>query len=164
MGLDASVRCDCFENRKITSPPPFRELVRLSEEGRPEIYTEDFQQALSFDAWEHSRPCPHERFTLLHHYIGNITRVANLREQVARLGKEHAVHFPIILERVVYSGVHGGDRLTVSQGRLLRDELEKLSSISAEEVGIDRERIDYFIRQMTELVSLSLTYSKPIVF
>ncbi|HEV8590648.1 MAG TPA: hypothetical protein VGQ55_00990 [Pyrinomonadaceae bacterium] len=148
----------------MCSNPPFPELVRISEEGRPEIYTDDLKTAMTHDAWERTKPCEHKHFTLLHHYVGNVTRVADLWEQVTRLAESHDSVFPIILEKTLYSGTHCGDQLELDDIKALKDEIKKLIAISKNETGVDLERINMFNQQFSELLEIALEYEKPIVF
>lgn len=161
MGLDAHVCCNCYEHGKISSPPPFPDLVRLSAEGRPEIYSDDDAKVFEHDRWENAGPCPHDNFVLIHEYIGNITRVGNLRDQIERLAGNDA---KIILSEILYSGTHCGDFLEVDKVRDIAGELEIVERNSVGETGIDEERITYFIAQMNRLVEASLKLQKPIAF
>ena len=164
MGLDAIVHCDCFEKGKLSEPPPFPELVRLSEEGRPEIYTEDSAKQTIFDQWEGRQPCPHERFKFVHHYIGNIDGVSKLRNDLQSLAQKYGNHFPIALEKVVYSGTHCGDRLNKGDVLLLQVELDELRTITKTDSAGEVDRLRQFISQMNELVEASLALNKPVVF
>jgi hypothetical protein len=163
VGLDAIVYCDCFEKGKLSEPPPFPELVRVSEEGRPEIYTEDFAKQTIFDQWEVRQPCAHGRFKFLHHYIGNIDGISKLRNDRQLLAQRYGSHFPIALEKIVYSGTHCGDGLNKGYVLLLQVELDELRIIKTESAG-EFDRLSQFISQMSELVEASLASNKPVVF
>jgi hypothetical protein len=164
VGLDAIVHCDCFEKGLLREPPPFPKLVRVSEEGRPEIYTEDFSKQTIFDQWEVGKPCGHERFKFIHHRIGNIDGVGRLRIALESHAGRYGRQFPIILEKVIYSGTHCGDMLNKEDVILLRKELKELEDILETGAGSEFERLEHFREQMRELVEASLALNKPIVF
>jgi hypothetical protein len=96
---------------------------------------------------------------LLHHYLGNITRVGLVREALSR----HPLLFPIILRKVIHNGTHCGDQLTVEQVESLRPEVEALSTVTPSDERQAR-CVRYFEEQLKELVAASLHVRKPISF
>ena len=163
MGLDARVHCNCFENGMLTDPPPFADKVRLSKEGRPEIYIDDLSSQMIFDQWAASGPCPHEDFIVVHHYIGNITRVARLRGNLVDLQEIYRKTFPMLLEKVIYSGTHCGDMLTLADVAILRAEVDDLRTILDSDSVMHDLLIDFW-GQMSSLIVASVELQKPIVF
>jgi hypothetical protein len=178
MGLDAWVNCDCFEKGKLRVPPPFPEKIFIGEDGAPDIHADPYEvsesgdasgpgweQIRAFDDWEADNPCEHERFTLLHHRIGNISLVGHLRALVADFSPEPAEDYPLVWNAVIYSGSHCGDRIDVETVSLLRTEIERLdANASGMLEGEEREYLKYFCEQMRELCEASLEVRKPIVF
>lgn len=157
MGLCASVPCNCYETGRLLTQPPRPELVYVGEAGyldcrNPEHYPE-------FYDWLENRACEHKRGQALLHYIGNIALVAFLRGELGKAGDA----FPLILGKVIYDGMHGGDYLSVRDVERVRDEVARLQTLhgdSPEEEKYLRE----FEHQMRELVECSLKMGKPIVF
>ena len=81
MGLDACVYCDCFETDNLRLPPPFPELVYVAEDGQIECRDTNYYE--EFDEWRKNCACAHKDCEIASHYIGNITRVAHLREKLS---------------------------------------------------------------------------------
>jgi hypothetical protein len=119
MGLDATVYCDCFERGKLRTPPLPQWHFHVGESGARSCRTSDLDEDLAFDQWNITA-CEHEDGVLLHHYLGNITRVGLVREALSR----HPQLFPIILGKVIHNGIHAGDMLTVEQVESMRPEVE----------------------------------------
>jgi hypothetical protein len=111
MSLDAFVRCTCIRDGKA-KPHPFPDRLTFDESGEP-ILTGDPDE----DEWEaHDRwlaeSCEHEG-CLLSMFLGNITRVGNLRSFLRHLQGNPGPKFPILLEKVLYNGTHTGDWIPV---------------------------------------------------
>ena len=163
MGLDARVHCDCFENGLISDAPPFADKVRLSEEGRPEIYIDDLSSQMIFEEWAHSEPCPHGNFVVVRQRIGNIAMVGFLWERLVDLEETSQKTFPVLREKVLYSGTHCGDMLTVADVELLRAEVDDLRTILNFDRSMDAALID-FCDKMSSLIVAATELNKPIVF
>jgi hypothetical protein len=76
---------------------------------------------------------------------------------------QHTKQFPLLLSKVLYSGTHCGDSLTVEEVKELRPEVRALVGLSydnPEIAGYVRE----FAAQMVELVECSLGVGKPLAF
>ena len=158
MGLDATVYCDCFECGRLRTPPLPQWNVYVDPSGARFSRTAGLEEDLSFDQWNIAA-CEHEDGVLLHHYLGNIARVALVREGLS----EHASSFPIILGKVVYSGIHAGDFLSLDQVESLRPELDALTRVRPSD---DRQArcVRDFEEQLKDLVAVSLRVRKPISF
>ena len=157
MGLHASVYCNCYETGRLLTQPPRPELVYVDEYGslncqNPEHFPELY-------VWLEYRACTHERGRAAHHYIGNIALVAFLREE---LGKAFDA-FPLILSKVVYNGIHGGDYIGVEDVEKMQDEVERLQTLHGDNPD-DEKFLREFENQMRELVVCSMKMGKPIVF
>ncbi len=158
MGLDATVYCDCFECGRLRTPPLPQWNVYVDSSGARFSRTENLDKDLACDQWN-TTACEHKNGVLLHRYLGNITRVGLVRESLSG----HAASFPIILGKVVYSGTHAGDFLSVDQVESLRPELDALTEVRP---GNERQAqcVCDFEEQLKELVAASLQVRKPISF
>ena len=158
MGLDATVYCDCFETGKLKELPPCPSVF-VSDDGSLACRSEDLNTLQAFDQWRLHRACGHPSGIFLHHRIGNIGQVSLLRSELQR----EAPSFPILLTKVLYSGTHGGDYLTLKDIAEVKVELERLGSFVCSQQS-NQEYIDWFRRQMTELVEAAKRVGKPISF
>lgn len=165
MGLDASVYCNCIETGKAKTLHPFPERLYVSIDGTPDMTdTEKLEDWLLHDEWL-LRACEHESCELLHHRIGNISTVGFLRAIMQKLWSVPQNVCPIICDKIIYSGSHSGDFLSVEVLTPLKQELELVetqdfSILNKKEI----EYLKHFLQQMNELVHAALTMKKPIVF
>ena len=158
MGLDAVVYCDCFEKGKLRSEPNLEWKVVVSPDGSLDSDAKEPRVLAEFDRWVVGA-CPHEDGILIHHRIGNVARIARYREIL----RDRSDEFPMLFRKVVYSGTHSGDYLTIDEVEKLKDEVALLSEMIHE----DSDSEDYlheFQTQLSELVSYSLRIRKPISF
>lgn len=72
-------------------------------------------------------------------------------------------HFPILLEKVVYSGTHGGDWLDFETVLGLEKEVTRISAFT---VGKPEEQhwIEEFLAKLIELIEAAKSVRKPISF
>lgn len=159
MGLDARVYCNCFETGKLKEIPSYIDEVFVESYGCLNTKRKDLEFLFEFDQWTYNRACGHENGVLIHHRIGNITRVANLRENLS----DQAEKFPIILKNILYSGTHCGDFLSLDEVKSLEKEIEYLKDLVFSD-ETDRDRVDYFRQQLEELTKSALEMGKPISF
>ena len=165
MGLDATVFCDCFERGRLREGPPADCRVVLAADG--DLYPAneetldidaDVDLYVRFDQWR-GRACSHEDGVLISHRIGNMALVAALRSVL-----EHApARFPIILQRVIYSGTHAGDSIPATDIPSLSLEVSGLSSLHSPDSQMENI-IRRFEAQMAELVKAAIEVGKPISF
>ena len=158
MGLDAKVYCNCFETAAVKEQPPCSSVF-VSDDGSLDCRSADLNTLRAFDQWLWHRACEHSSGILLHHRIGNLAQVGLLRNELER----EAASFPILLTKVLYSGTHGSDYLTLADIGEVRVELERLGSFVCLRQR-NQEYIDCFCRQMLELVEAAATIGKPISF
>ncbi len=160
MGLDACVYCDCFEKGKLLSHPPVGFATQVEPDGSLGPGRDDYslEQILAWDQWC-GRGCEHARGMLLHHRLGNIALIGSLRAEL----KREPERFPILLNKVVYSGSHAGDFLPVDTVKDLEKELEQLASFKCQSKKSDKFMAQFRL-QMLELVAASLSVMKPIAF
>jgi hypothetical protein len=167
MGLDAHVRCNCAREGK-TKPFPFPGRLAFEKSGEPYLLSAnvdsgdmsasiDMDELLRFDQWESAQECEHEGF-LAQARIGNMSYVGYTREWINTEARNARRRFPLLSEKVVYSGIHCGDWISSSEAQSLVEELEVLSSRAEDE--FHRE----FIQTMRQLCEASLASGNPIVF
>jgi hypothetical protein len=159
MGLDAVVYCDCYENGRLREPPPCPEYVFVSSAGYLDCNHPDLDALMAFDQWLLSRACEHPSGNLLHHYLGNIWTISIIRDEL----EQNAALFPTILTKVVYSGIHSGDYLSLGDVDRLASELTRLVDFHSDNEQV-AEIVRQFHRKMSELVEASRSVGKPIVF
>ena len=106
MGLDAWVCCNCIKEGKAPTHP-FPELLAFDKTGEPVLKSNDdinLKLWLKHDKW-HRNSCPHSGY-LVEKRLGNIALVAYVRGFL----EDNSPHnFPLLFDRVVYSGTHTGD-------------------------------------------------------
>jgi hypothetical protein len=167
MGLDAHVRCNCAKEGK-TKSFPFPGRLAFEESGEPYLLSAnggagdmsastDMNELLRFDEWESAQGCEHEGF-LVKARIGNISYVGYIRGWINTEAGNAKRQFPLLSEKVVYSGTHCGDWITSSDARGLLGELEMLNQFARDEYH------RAFIKTMNLLCEASLASGNPIVF
>jgi hypothetical protein len=158
MGLDATVYCNCFETAALKEQPPCPSVF-VSDDGSLDCRSEDLNSLLAFDHWLGHRACEHPSGILLHHRIGNLAQVGLLRAELER----EATAFPILLTKVLYTGMHAGDYLTIDDITSMKVELERLACFVCSDHH-KQEFVDWFCRQMNDLLKASMSVGKPISF
>ena len=162
MGLDAMVYCDCFERGSLRIPPPDPQLLAVGLDGAPSpTLPEDLD---AYFAWEAMRPCPHDRFVLLHHRLGNMGTVGWMRSSLKRIASDPEEEFPVFWGKVIYSGIHSGDWLGPPKVDALRVELDRLLPAPLSWPEDDRFFFSEFVTKLQGLVYAALWVNKPIVF
>ena len=155
MGLDASVRCNCIKEGKAR-PHPFPELLAFDETGEPTLKGDretNLKLWLKHDKW-YRDSCPHAGY-LVEKRLGNMASVAYVR---GFLENHSPNSFPLLLERVVYSGTHSGDCLAASDVPQLLTETRRLQGLTSDPLIIQ------FTSDVTALAEASLATGNPIVF
>jgi hypothetical protein len=155
MGLDASVHCNCVKEGKAP-PHPFPELLAFDETGEPTLKSDaDISLKLwsKHDKW-YRDSCPHSGH-LVEKHLGNISLVACVR---GFLEDNSRNSFPLLLERVVYSGTHSGDWVAASEVPQLLTETRRLQGSTSDPVIIQ------FTNDVIELAEASIATGNPIVF
>ena len=160
MSLDATVYCDCYERGKLRTPPPQPEFVFVEESGGLSLDCDhpDVDQD-AFNNWR-ATACEHGPWgELVSHRLGNITLIEFLRSLLAT----EPARFPILLAKVLYNGVHGGDFLSSADVDLVSIEVDRLKEVHAAQAS-DEPFVRNFERQMRELVQAAQSVGKPIAF
>jgi hypothetical protein len=155
MALNASVHCNCIKQGKAP-PHPFAGLLAFDETGEPILKKEgEISQDLwiAHDNW-HRNSCAHSGY-LVERRLGNMSLVAYVRDF---LQSNSPNDFPLLLERVVYSGTHSGDWITASGAPQLLTETRILQGLTSDPLILE------FANDMAALAEASLATSNPIVF
>jgi hypothetical protein len=158
MALDAFVRCTCIRDGKA-KPHPFPDRLAFDESGEPMLSGDP-----SEDEWEaHDQwlmgSCEHEGF-LLSMFLGNITRVKNLRSFLRALQGKPGPRFPILLEEVLYDGTHTGDWIPVKNSPALLEEVNTV--LHSRDILAESEK--EFFNNMKALCEASISTGNPIMF
>ena len=155
MGLDASVHCNCIKEGKAR-PHPFPELLVFDETGEPTLKSDghiNLKLWLKHDKW-YRDSCPHSGY-LVKKPLGNMASVAYIR---GFLENHSPNSFPLLLERVVYSGTHSGDWVAASDVPQLLTETRKLQGSTSDALILQ------FTNDVVELAQASIATGNPIVF
>ena len=129
------------------------------ESGAPSLSgdpSEDEWEAL--DRWV-QESCEHEGY-LVFEFLGNITRVQNVREFLRGLQGNPGPKFPILLKKVVYDGTHTGDWIPVKQSPALLREVNLVLQSSDILTPGEKE----FFDAMKRLCDASIATGNPIAF
>lgn len=158
MALDGFVRCTCIRDGKA-KPHPFPNKLSLDEASEP-VLTGDS----SDDEWEAhdlwlEDYCEHGGF-LISEFLGNITRVKNIRGFLGGLQGKPGPRFPILLEEVLYNGTHSGDWVPKEHTKELSKEVETV----LRSIDILTESEKEFFTAMQRLCAASLETGNPILF
>jgi hypothetical protein len=160
MGLDASVYCNCYEVGLVRTPPPQPAFTYIDEETGQVSLRWDAPGAdqILFSEWLASA-CEHDEFgRLIHHRLGNAARIGILRS----LFETTPERFPILLSKVVYSGTHCGDFLTLEYVDKLAAEMALVPTVHCD--AADEDIVRQFQSQMAELIEAARSVQRPIVF
>lgn len=165
MGLYAFVYCDCVEKGRLRIPHPFPKLLYIEENGSPEIKSKDPKKIAAHDGWMEGEPCEHAGMLVGGGRLGNAAFIAFLADLVARVSRSSRHSFPILSGRVISSGTHTGDWLTLPEVRRLETELKRVSRVKFEKMGIRSNQaieVRKFIAKLAEVTEGSIKVGKPI--
>ena len=166
MGLEAWVSCDCVEKNRLKKPHRYPNQLHIGKNGSPEIRSVDPVMLDEHDAWMQLPPCRHDEMTVESSYLGNMGFVAGVRNTLASFSSLLPA-CPILLGKVLYSGTHTGDFLTVKQVESLAKELEQLKSVNLRRAGIPIDQhkpLRSITAELTRLAKTALKLRKPIAF
>jgi hypothetical protein len=155
MGLDAWVCCNCIK-KGIAPPHPFPELLAFDDTGEPFLRSEteiSLDQWFEHDAW-YRTSCLHSG-RLVKKRLGNIGLIGQIQEFVE---SRAVTTLPLIRERVVYSGAHGGDWIASGDSVRLLAEAQNLRSIATDPM------IAQFADDLVELAEASIATGNPVAF
>jgi hypothetical protein len=128
MGLDACVRCRCWEEGQVTSPPPFAEHVKLDEEGFLHLdlpWSEHRDAHRAFDEWRESC-CAHRDMEFASERIANWAGLRLFQGQLREFGIDQ---FPAL--RDVLPNGNGG----MVPAAKSADALKELDDFASRDLG-----------------------------
>jgi hypothetical protein len=158
MALDAFVRCACIREGKA-KPHPFPDRLTIDESGEPMLSGDPTEEEWeAHDKWL-GESCEHEG-CLVGMFLGNITRVGNLRRFLRALQGTPGPRFPLLLESVLYDGTHTGDWIPVDQSTALLQEVNTV--LHSSDILADSEK--EFFNNMKGLCEASIATGNPIMF
>lgn len=158
MALDGFVRCSCIRDGRA-KPHPLPDRLTFDEAGEPTLAGDPSEEEWeAHDQWL-SQCCEHGGF-LASLFLGNITRVKNLRDFLKGLQGKPGPRFTILLEDVLYDGTHSGDFIDVKKTPKLLKEVETV--LQSREILSESEK--EFFDNMKALCDASLKTGNPIMF
>ena len=158
MSLDGFVRCTCIAEGRA-KPHPFPEKLTFDESGMPALTGDPSgEEWEAHDEW-FADSCEHGGY-LVSLFLGNITRVKNLRGFLRGLQGKPGPRFPILLEKVLYNGTHTGDWIPRDKSPALLKEVETV--LHSRDILSDSEK--EFFDNMKELCEASIKTGNPIMF
>jgi hypothetical protein len=110
-----------------------------------------------FPTSEHDGKFPPEDFIAREFWIGNVTGVAELRQDLAELISSDS----LLQTKVLYSGSHSGDIIEVALLPVLEEEIQNLLNTKRLRLS---EHDAAFLKGMLELIEVAKTEQNPIVF
>lgn len=118
MGLDAFVRCNCWEEGRTTPPPVPVDFIYLDEEGYLSLnlpYRDNEEQHHAFDYWR-ARCCEHDNMEYVSVHVSNWGGYRSFQQALGKAGWEH---FPTL--RAELPNANGGQLLPASAARALQE-------------------------------------------
>lgn len=159
MSLDGYVRCSCIREGKVKKPHPFPDRLVWDESSAPFLSGDPTdKECEAHDEWL-QKSCEHQGF-LASEFLGNITRVKNVRDFLKGLQGEPGPKFPILLKKVVYDGTHTGDWLPAKQTPALLKEVDLV--LASRDILTPGEK--EFFENMRRLCEASIATGNPIGF
>jgi hypothetical protein len=158
MSLDGYVRCSCIREGKA-KPHPFPDRLSWDESGAPSLNGDPTDEEWeAHDEWVQNS-CEHQGF-LASEFLGNITRVKNVRDFLKGLQGNPGPKFPVLLKGVVYDGTHTGDWLPAKQTAALMKEVDLV--LGSRDILTPGEK--EFFESMKRLCEASIATGNPIGF
>lgn len=97
--------------------------------------------------------------------LGNAAAVEFMREAISSANRDPARNLAILWHKVIYSGTHTGDWLTLAEVRQLKKEIPRVRLQSPKKMSTkDRQFFHEFLANLDMLIAASLNVKKPIVF
>ena len=158
MALDAFVYCDCFERDNLRCDPPRAMKLRVAPNGDVICDAPDESDWHAFTAWKLAKACLHQGMILVRHRLGSSAGIDQIRTEL----QKDALRFPILLEKVVYSGTHTCDWIPLNLLPQLTQELKNVDPDPAHTPAADVVRL--FKIQIAELIIAAQLARKPICF
>jgi hypothetical protein len=160
MGLDGYVACDCIEKGKAQVPPAIASFVKIARDsGSCYLDSLDKRHRQVYSLWRASKPCPHDGGILLAQRLGSAAGIEEFRKALAERVQSPNKDLRLLWTKVVYSGVHSGDSLTVEQVARLQTELQVAQPLFEKDPVFLR-----FLKHLGDLVAAALKVGKPLGF
>ena len=158
MSLDGYVRCNCIREGKA-KPHPLPDRLTWDQSSAPSLTGDPTEEEWeAHEEWVQNS-CEHQGF-LASEFLGNITRVKNVRDFVKGLQGNPGPKFPILLKHVVYDGTHTGDWLPAKQTPALMKEVDMV--LASRDILTPGEK--EFFESMKRLCEASIATGNPIGF
>jgi hypothetical protein len=158
MALDGYVRCRCIQDGNA-KPHPFPARLALDETAEPVLDCDpSMEEWEAHDQW-FAESCVHAGY-LASERLGNISRIAHVRDFLRCLQGKPGPRFPILLTKVVYDGTHSGDWLPSGQAPKLLKEVQTV--LHSSDILADSEK--EFFTSMKRLGEASIATGNPIMF
>jgi hypothetical protein len=167
VGLDAVVFCNCVEKKRLRVPHPYPQLLYIDANGSPEIDSDDSAKMEEHYEWMELPPCKHSGMQFCGATLGNAGGIHFLKARFQAVLKAKRLKCPVLMRRVLYSGTHTGDHLTVAQVAKLAAELKGLQKIDFKELGVLTEDLRYIkqmLKELEQVVQAAEKLGKPIAF
>lgn len=103
-------------------------------------------------------PLPEEKTIAISYRVGNIDTVNFLKQKISNLIRDFS--FSIIIEKILYSGTHSGDKLDISELDDLKKEIIYLKRI----LNSKDSSLEDFTENMLNLIKVAKKEENPIVF
>jgi hypothetical protein len=153
------IRSLLLHPRGQSQAPSFPDRLTIDEAGEPLLSGDPSEEEWeAHDKWV-AESCEHEGYAEAL-FLGNITRVKNLRGFLRGLQGNPRPKFPILLEDVLYDGTHTGDWIPVKKTPALLKEVETV--LHSKDILADSER--EFFENMKQLCVASMKTVNPIMF
>lgn len=165
--MDAVIFCNCVEAKKLKVPHPFPSLLYALKNGRPAIRSVDSAKIAKHVAWTELPPCKHEDMMVDGCSLGAAGGVEVIYKVLSSARKPPKTKFPILLNKVFYSGTHCMDFLTLTQIRKLDVEMKQLRKLKLTDLGFatsDVKWVTEIFGNLTRLVKVAQKVGKPIAF
>jgi hypothetical protein len=114
------------------------------------------QAWFAFTSWRQSKACTHPAMILKHHRLGTAAQIDPIRQQLA----DYRSHFPILVEKILYSPTHTCDWIPLQLLPQLTEELKHLDPPPSP-AG---EALRHLKIQLAELIIAAQMAHKPICF
>ncbi len=158
MSLDAFVRCTCIRQGKA-KPHPLPDRLTFDESGEPTLTGDPTEEEWEAHNQWTAESCEQEEY-LPPMFLGNITRVGNLRSSLRGLQGSPGPKFPWLMETVLYAGARTGDWISSQDAARLLNEVDIVLHWSDTLTDSEKE----FLTHRKLLFEASVATGNPIMF
>jgi hypothetical protein len=158
MSLDAFVRCAGIREAKA-KPHPLPVRLSFDESGEPTLTGDPTEEEWKAHGQWIAESCEQEGYRLSM-FLGNITRVGNLRSLLRGLQGSPGPKFPVLLGKVLYGGARTGDWISSQDAARLLNEVDIV--LHSSDILTDSEKECFTHRKL--LFEASVATRSPIMF